>query len=195
MQTPPPPEETKGTEKPVWYPEQQDQEVVIAYTSKHLNEREAQWSTIEKECFAIVHAIEVFRTYLYGRKFVVFTDHRPLEWLLGKANTSGRLQRWALKIQEYDMKIGYRPGKSHQNADCLSRIPFIPFDPRVRSPFDPEAPPPSTIAAVLFTPNPEKAAKEIVRDGIHHKTVMELIKESLRRKTRSSTKTKHFPYR
>jgi hypothetical protein len=53
------------------------------------------------------------------------------------------------------MTIGYRPGKSHQNADCLSRIPFVPFDPAV--------PPPSTIAAILFEPNPEKAAEKIVR--------------------------------
>jgi hypothetical protein len=42
---------------------------------------------------------------------------------MSKPEPAGRLQRWALKIQEYDMKIGYRPGKSHQNADCLSRIP------------------------------------------------------------------------
>ena len=61
-----------------------DQEVVIE--SKHLNEREAKWSKTEKECFAIVHAIEVFRPYLYGRSFTVFTDHRPLEWLMSKQN-------------------------------------------------------------------------------------------------------------
>jgi hypothetical protein len=42
---------------------------------------------------------------------------------MSKPEPAGRLQRWALKMQEYDMKIGYRPGKSHQNADCLSRIP------------------------------------------------------------------------
>ena len=61
-----------------------DREVVIAYTSKHLSEREAKWSTTEKECYAIIHAIEVFRPYLYGRSFTVFTDHRPLEWLMSK---------------------------------------------------------------------------------------------------------------
>ncbi|KZR95620.1 Uncharacterized protein APZ42_010549, partial [Daphnia magna] len=41
-------------------------EVVIAYTSKNLNDREAKWSTTEKEAYAIIHAIDVFRTYLYG---------------------------------------------------------------------------------------------------------------------------------
>ncbi|KAI9558425.1 hypothetical protein GHT06_015208 [Daphnia sinensis] len=102
-------------------------EVVIAYTSKHLNDREAKWSTTEKEAYAIIHAIEVFRTYLYGRRFTVYTDHRPLEWLMSKTEPAGRLARWALKIQEFDIVIGYRPGKSHQNADTLSRTPIVPI--------------------------------------------------------------------
>lgn len=57
-------------------------EVVIAHTSKHLNDCEAKCSTTEKEAYGIVHAIEVFRNYLYGRIFTVLqtTEHRPLEW-------------------------------------------------------------------------------------------------------------------
>ena len=102
-----------------------DEEVVIAYSSKHLNDRQAKWSTTEKEALAIIHAIEVFKPYLYGRKFTVYTDHKPLEWLMSKVEPSGRLARWALKIQEYDIVIGYRTGKSNQNADSLSRIPLL----------------------------------------------------------------------
>ncbi|KZR96108.1 Uncharacterized protein APZ42_009738, partial [Daphnia magna] len=83
--------------------ESDDLEVVIAYTSKHLNDREAKWSTTEKEAYAIIHAVDVFRTYLYGRKFTVFTDHRPLEWLMSKSEPAGRLARWALKLQEFDI--------------------------------------------------------------------------------------------
>ena len=106
--------------------ESDDREVVIAYSSKHLNDREAKWSTTEKECFAIIHAITVFKPYLFGQTFSVVTDHRPLEWLMSKKEPSGRLARWALKIQKYNITIGYRPGKTHQNADCLSRIPILP---------------------------------------------------------------------
>ena len=98
-------------------------DVAIVYSSKNLNERELKWSTTEKEALAIIHAVTVFRTYLYGRPFMVLTDHRPLEWLMSKAEPSGRLERWAIKLQEYDIKIGYRAGKSNQNADCLSRTP------------------------------------------------------------------------
>jgi hypothetical protein len=106
MQTPALPDTSETSEAN--FAEAGDREIVIAYTSKHLSEREAKWSTTEKECYAIIHAIEVFRPYLYGRSFTVFTDHRE-----------ERLQRWALKIQEYDMKIGYRPGKSHKMLTAL----------------------------------------------------------------------------
>ena len=99
-------------------------EVVIAYASRHLNERERKWSTTEKECLAIIYAVTVFRPYVYGRVFTCVTDHRPLEWLMSKKEPTGKLERWALKLQEYQMKIGYRAGKSHQNADCLSRTPL-----------------------------------------------------------------------
>lgn len=99
-------------------------EVVIAYASRHLNERERKWSTTEKECLAIIYAVTVFRPYVYGRVFTCVTDHRPLEWLMSKKEPTGKLERWALKLQEYQMKIGYRSGLSNQNADCLSRTPL-----------------------------------------------------------------------
>jgi transposase InsO family protein len=100
-----------------------DHEVVIAYSSKHLIDRELKWSTTEKEGYAIIHAVTVFRPYLYGRRFKVITDHRALEWLMSKKEPAGRLARWSLKLQEYQIEIGYRSGKTHQNADCLSRTP------------------------------------------------------------------------
>ena len=75
-----------------------DKEVVIAYSSKHFNDREMKRSTTEKECYAIIEAVDIYKPYLYDRKFTVITDHRPLEWLMSKREPSGRLARWALKI-------------------------------------------------------------------------------------------------
>ena len=98
-------------------------EVVIDYTSKHLQEREQKWTVSEKEVYAIVHAVTVFRTYLYGQSFTLYTDQRPLEWLMSKMEFADRLTRWAIMLQEYDIVITYRPGKHNQNADCLSRLP------------------------------------------------------------------------
>jgi hypothetical protein len=80
---------------------------------------------------------------------------------MGKAEPTGRLQRWALKIQEYDMKIGYRPGKSHQNADCLSRIPKdLGAIPKTK-------PGIGLIAAVVFTP---RESLQTVEGTVHVNT-------------------------
>ena len=100
-----------------------EREVVIAYASRHLKDREAAWATVEKECYAIIYALKQFKAYIHGRCFTVITDHRPLQWLMDKKEPTGRLERWALHLQQYDLGIGYRQGKIHQNADCLSRTP------------------------------------------------------------------------
>jgi len=101
-----------------------DREVVIAYASKHLSERELKWPIIEKEAYAIVHAVKHFYHYLYGRRFTIYSDHRPLEFIMSKRENKGKLARWALALQEYDMEIVYKPGVTNQNADCLSRTPI-----------------------------------------------------------------------
>lgn len=101
-----------------------EKEVVIAYTSKHLSETEVRWATIEKELYAIVHAVKVFHSYIYGQEISVLTDHKPLEsFMRNKLNATGRLGRWSLLLQQFNLKISYRPGKTNQNADTLSRIP------------------------------------------------------------------------
>ena len=103
---------------------QNDEEVVIAYYSKHLNEREVKFSTIEKEAFAVVEAIKRFRQYLQDEPFVIISDHRPLQWLQSLKDETGRLGRWAIRLANVKYTIRYRPGRVHENADCLSRIPI-----------------------------------------------------------------------
>ena len=70
---------------------------------------------------AIVLGIEFFRPYLYGRRFVVRTDHRPLTWLRDSATTSGRLARWLIKVREYDIAIEFISGVDNVIADAFSR--------------------------------------------------------------------------
>ena len=93
----------------------------VAFFSKKLLPRETRYSTIEKECLAIVAAMKHFAVYLLGKKFVVQTDHQALRYLDRMQNSNGRLTRWSLAIQPFDYDITYRPGSVNQNADGLSR--------------------------------------------------------------------------
>ena len=106
--------------------EPQGRERVIAYASRALNQAERNYSTTEKECLAAVWAVcKQFRTYLHGREFELVTDHQALKWLLNHTESYGRTARWVLQLQEFSPKIVYRKGKTHANADALSRLPLI----------------------------------------------------------------------
>jgi len=93
----------------------------IAFASKKLLSRERNYSTIEKECFAIVWAVQKFQNFLYGKWFILETDHQPLQYL-GKAQfQNSRLMRWALSLQPYRFTIKSIKGKENVGADFLSR--------------------------------------------------------------------------
>ena len=94
----------------------------IAYASRKLQPREAKLSTTEKECLGIVWAVETFRYYLFGRTFILQTDHNPLTWLNQVRNKSRKLLRWSITLQEYDMIIEHKSGKKNSNVDALSRV-------------------------------------------------------------------------
>lgn len=94
----------------------------IAYASRTLNTSETNYSTIEKELLAIVWGTKYFRPYLFGRKFKIVTDHKPLQWVMNLKEPNTRLTRWKLKLSEYNFTVVYRQGKSNANADALSRV-------------------------------------------------------------------------
>lgn len=100
-----------------------ENEIVIAYTSKHLTDNQVKWSTTEKEAYAIVHTVKTSYHYLYGTDFTIVTDHGSLEYFMTKIEPTGRLARRALFLQPFNLHIKYRTGKSNKIADCLSRLP------------------------------------------------------------------------
>lgn len=94
----------------------------IAYASRTLTDTEKRYSTIERELLAIVWATKHFRPYLYGHKFDIYTDHRPLVWLYQLKEPNSKLTRWRLRLQEYDFNVIFKNGKQNVTADALSRI-------------------------------------------------------------------------
>ena len=91
--------------------------------------RNRRYSHIQKEALSLVYALRKFHQFLYGRKFIVVTDHKPLVTLFAPdkgtpAMAANRLARWALLVHQYDYTVEYRRSKDHGNAHALSRLPF-----------------------------------------------------------------------
>lgn len=94
---------------------------IVACASKKLKGAELNYSTVEKECYALVWGVKRFSPYLHGAAFVVQSDHQPLEFLQGMKATNRRLMRWALQLQPYSISIQAIPGTENVGADYLSR--------------------------------------------------------------------------
>lgn len=97
----------------------------VAYSSASLTSAQIRYSVIEKELMAITTACEHYHYYVYGRQFVVRTDHKPLIGLVNKPidDMSPRLQSLVLRLMKYDVKLEYHPGKTMYVPDALSRLP------------------------------------------------------------------------
>lgn len=95
---------------------------VLAFASRKLLESEKNYCVTEKELLSIVFACTKFRTFLLGNKVIVRSDHRALSFLKNCKLTHGRLVRWTLLLQEYDLEIEYCKGCDNIVGDVLSRI-------------------------------------------------------------------------
>ena len=101
----------------------------IAFASRSLTDSERNYAQIEKEALSLVFGVKRFHQFLYGRKFSLITDHKPLTAIFGPkkgipALAAARLQRWAVLLSAYDYHISYKPSQLHSNADGLSRLPL-----------------------------------------------------------------------
>jgi transposase InsO family protein len=102
-----------------------DDQRPVEYASRLLTPAEQNYTTTEREALAIVYAVSKFRGYIECAPVIVETDHQPLRWLMSLRSPSGRLARWALTLQAYDLQIRYISGKSNVVADALSRPPGL----------------------------------------------------------------------
>ena len=101
----------------------------IAFASRTLQPSECNYAQLEKEALALIFGIKKFHQYLFGRRFTLITDHKPLLAILGPKKgvpplAAARLQRWALILSAYNYKLKFKPTDEHSNADELSRLPL-----------------------------------------------------------------------
>ncbi|KAH0817198.1 hypothetical protein GEV33_005593 [Tenebrio molitor] len=98
-------------------------ERVIAYASRSLTKAERNYSVTERECLAVLFALEKFRPYVEGTHFTIVTDHYSLLWLNRMKDPAGKLARWSVKLNQFSFELVHRKGKLNVVPDALSRLP------------------------------------------------------------------------
>ena len=98
----------------------------------------------------MVWACEKWHNYLWGRPFLIQTDHANLKWLETSAPTKGRLSRWACRLAEFDYRLEHKPGKENSPPDALSRN--VPRPSGVEAEPEPEEDPAWEPEGLLSTP-------------------------------------------
>ena len=100
----------------------------VAFASRTLSASEKNYAQFEREALSIIYGVKKFHQYLFGRKFTLETDHKPLLTILGPKSAvptlaAARLQRWALILASYHYEVVFRRKSEHSIADGLSRLP------------------------------------------------------------------------
>ena len=168
-----------GTDKP------------IAFSSRTLAVAEKKYSQIEKEGLTIVFGVKRFHQYLFGRKFTIMSDHKPLQHLFSEcrttpALTSTRLQRWSLTLGAYNCTIQYKPGQEYSNADMLSRLP-LPDKPA-------EVPIPGETILVLDMLNSLPVTAEHIKQWTNNDPVLSKVRTMLQQGWQNSSEADLIPY-
>lgn len=94
----------------------------IAYYSKILNACEQKYPKHERECLGILYSVENFRPYLYGREFILACEFEPVHWMTYIDNPGPRI-----RLQNYQYKFEYKPGKINRIVEALSNNPANNF--------------------------------------------------------------------
>ena len=93
---------------------------VVAYGFRQLKNHEQNYPTHNMELATVVFAFKIWRHYLYGKEFEVYSDHKSLKYIFTQRDLNMRQHRWMEFLEEYDFTLHYHPGKENVVADALS---------------------------------------------------------------------------
>ena len=97
----------------------------ISFNARRLKPSESQYASHKGELLALIFAIDTYKFFLTGRKFLVRTDNSALSWLKTQKDPKGILMRWLRILSTYEFDIQHRAGTKHGNADSLSLVPLM----------------------------------------------------------------------
>lgn len=82
---------------------------------------EKKYPTHDLELAAVVFVLKMWRHYLYGSRFEVFSDHKSLKYLFDQKELNMRQSRWLELLKDFDFWLNYHPGKANVVAGALSQ--------------------------------------------------------------------------
>lgn len=105
------------------------EEKPVMFASSTLSVAEQNYSQTHREALAIIYAVKKFHKYIYGHKFIIYTDHQPLREIFNEKKghlsvAAARMQRWAVHLSMYNYEIKYKSATKVGHADALSRLPI-----------------------------------------------------------------------
>uniref|UniRef100_A0A2S2NBD6 RNA-directed DNA polymerase n=1 Tax=Schizaphis graminum TaxID=13262 RepID=A0A2S2NBD6_SCHGA len=154
-----------------------NERATLGYASRTLKPPETRYTTTEIEALALVYCCDKFRQYIMGNKTIVQTDHQALIFLKQCRLTSGRLTRWILALQEYNLEITYIPGKQNIVADTLTRYPRTTDDRKEKR-------------IVLYKIDTSKYSKELTRALERLGELQKMDKHIIKQREKQSPNTK-----
>lgn len=144
----------------------------VAFFSKKLSDAQKKKKAIYIESLAVREAIRYWRYWLIGRRFTVYTDHKPLQHMNLKARPDEELGDLANELLQFDFEILYKPGSSNSEADCLSRNPVLESsDSNFTEPILPTFYFLSHNDILSMQRNVEKVESDVIENGIIYRKV------------------------
>lgn len=154
----------------------------ICCVSRTLNDAEKSYSQLDKEALAIFFGVVKNHQYLFGRRFIIRTDHKPLSYIFGEnvgipQTAASRLQRYAARLAAYDFSVEWVSSAQNAAADCLSRLPLARETSAVGSSISPTLD--DTVSYLMFIENEFPISHKDIADATKVDPILRVIYKNI----------------